>query len=277
MIGIIINNLPNIILSVFKKVLPLHVRAKIAVDMPPIISINTKHGKLKMYCAGGGSLKRAKRFFTSEPETLDWIDSFQSNSVFWDIGANVGQYTIYAGRRGDVNVLAFEPGSANYMVLNRNIHLMNYEEKITAYCLAFYKQSMLTSLNMKNINPGMSEHSVDTPVNWHGETFQTLLKQGALTFPIDEFIEKFAPPFPVYMKIDVDGHEESILEGAENTLGDQRLRSLLVELDAGRPIFCERIIDQLAEKGLILHNRRAIESTPIEHRKCSNHIFSRLS
>ena len=41
---------------------------------------------------------RVDSFFTKEPETLEWIDNFMDNKniIFWDIGANVGLYSIYA-------------------------------------------------------------------------------------------------------------------------------------------------------------------------------------
>ena len=42
------------------------------------------------------SYYRAKTFSYKEPETLNWIDNFKENSVFFDIGANVGIYSIYA-------------------------------------------------------------------------------------------------------------------------------------------------------------------------------------
>ena len=32
-------------------------------------------------------------------ETLEWIDKFDENSVFYDIGANVGLYSIYAAKK----------------------------------------------------------------------------------------------------------------------------------------------------------------------------------
>ena len=40
--------------------------------------------------------------------TLDWIDSIEKGSVFWDIGANVGLYGIYAAIKKDCIVYAFE-------------------------------------------------------------------------------------------------------------------------------------------------------------------------
>ena len=39
---------------------------------------------------------RVKSFSSKEPKTLDWIDSFEDNAVVWDVGANIGLYSIYA-------------------------------------------------------------------------------------------------------------------------------------------------------------------------------------
>ena len=39
---------------------------------------------------------RVATFATKEPETLEWIDQLPQNSLLWDIGANVGLYTVYA-------------------------------------------------------------------------------------------------------------------------------------------------------------------------------------
>jgi len=42
---------------------------------------------------------RAKTFSSKEPETLSWIDSFVKDSIFWDIGANIGLYSIYSNKK----------------------------------------------------------------------------------------------------------------------------------------------------------------------------------
>ena len=36
--------------------------------------------------------------FLKEPETLQWIDGFKTEEkiIFWDIGSNIGLYSIYA-------------------------------------------------------------------------------------------------------------------------------------------------------------------------------------
>ena len=40
---------------------------------------------------------RIESFYTKEPETIEWVNNFISGS-FWDIGANVGLYSIYASK-----------------------------------------------------------------------------------------------------------------------------------------------------------------------------------
>ena len=33
---------------------------------------------------------RVNTIFSKEPETIEWIDSFENKSIFWDIGAIIG-------------------------------------------------------------------------------------------------------------------------------------------------------------------------------------------
>jgi len=66
---------------------------------------------------------RIDTFATKEPETLSWIDTFERNAVFWDIGANIGLYSCYAAKSTDCKVYAFEPSIFNLELLGRNISL----------------------------------------------------------------------------------------------------------------------------------------------------------
>ena len=72
-------------------------------------------------------------FFTKEPETLKWIDSFNDNKkiIFWDIGANIGLYSIYAAlKHSDIEIISFEPSTSNLRILSRNISINKLEEKM---------------------------------------------------------------------------------------------------------------------------------------------------
>ena len=68
--------------------------------------------------------------------TLAWIDEIGECSCLWDIGANVGVFSLYAALRPQVRVIAFEPGGGNYAALNRNIELNRMSSQISAYCIA---------------------------------------------------------------------------------------------------------------------------------------------
>ena len=80
-------------------------------------------------------LWRAETYETKEPDTIEWIDSFfREGDVIYDIGANIGQYSLYAAKKlkGNCRILAFEPEALNYSKLNKNIVLNNLTDSITA-------------------------------------------------------------------------------------------------------------------------------------------------
>ena len=62
---------------------------------------------------------RVNTFYSKEPETLKWIDSFIKNKkiVFWDIGANIGLYSIYNSQKNPKSqTIAFEPSTMKTLV-----------------------------------------------------------------------------------------------------------------------------------------------------------------
>jgi len=57
---------------------------------------------------------RMDRIMSKEPETITWINSFEKDSVFFDVGANIGIYTLYSAVIRENTVYSFEPHSASY-------------------------------------------------------------------------------------------------------------------------------------------------------------------
>src|SRR5438128_1022857 len=83
--------------------------------------VKTQYGPLIFVTTHPQALQYPREFATLEPETLAWIDAFQPPCRFWDIGANIGVFSIYAGLRAGIEVHAFEPAASSYGALCRNI------------------------------------------------------------------------------------------------------------------------------------------------------------
>jgi len=249
--------------------------AKLVEELVPIMRQKTDLGVLDFWCPGKIPLWRASTLLTKEPETIDWINSFKNTDIFWDIGANVGQYSLYAALR-KLTILSFEPSSSNYYVLSRNIEINEMDDRILALCMAFSDITSLDSFYMANTEIGGALHSFGEAVDWRGQQFSASFIQAMIGFSIDDFIEQFNPPFPNHIKIDVDGNEGKIIKGSAKTLKDKRFKSLLVELDSSRKKYCNDVFTIIENAGLKLHNK---EHAPIFNKKdlspSCNYIFIR--
>ena len=85
--------------------------------------VPTRHGPIVFISTHPEALHYPRELVGREPETIDWIDGFEVPCTFWDIGANVGAYTLYAALRPGISTLAFEPSPASYAALCRNIEV----------------------------------------------------------------------------------------------------------------------------------------------------------
>jgi FkbM family methyltransferase len=224
-----------------------------------IESVAIGNKAIAFYGLGDLALWRARSLLTKEPETIEWIDSFRPGDVFWDVGANVGLYSLYAAVVRSAEVLAFEPSASNYLLLNRNIEINRMFGQVRAYCLAFAHQTGLDFLNMQSTQFGGAMSSFAEARIYTGEEFMPSYRQGMIGYAIDDFIERFGPPFPNHLKVDVDGIEDRIVAGARRTLADERLRSLSIELEADRVEYTQAIIRQIESAGLRLLSRRHAE------------------
>jgi FkbM family methyltransferase len=210
-----------------------------------VMEIAVKNERIKFRTPGGKALWRAETLLSKEPATIGWIDTFDQGDVFWDVGANIGIYSLYATTIRGVETLAFEPASFNYALLCDNAHLNNLNGRIAPYNLAFSAQTRLGRLKLDDDEPGIAFATVE-------ERSEGRLEEAVLVFSVDDFIARFSPPFPTHIKIDVDGSEEQILEGATRTFADLRLKSLLIEVDEVDPQRPQRVDEILGAYGFTL-------------------------
>jgi len=192
--------------------------------------VETPRGRIQFISPHPRALEYPRDFLAREPETLAWIDAFTAPGIFWDIGANIGAYSLYAALRPDIHVLAFEPGAASYAALCENIGANERHDAIEAYCLAFNDRTTLATLNMGDANAGGFPNAFGSTRNADGETVRTVARQAAIGFSIDDFRATFSLPAPNYLKLDIDGIEDKVLAGGARTLAEPALRGIMIEM-----------------------------------------------
>ncbi|MEW5691879.1 MAG: FkbM family methyltransferase [Candidatus Hydrogenedentota bacterium] len=252
-----------------------HIYASLIEELSPVLMTDTPSGMIKFFCPNRVIEWRANTLLTKEPETIEWIDTFANNETLWDIGANIGVYSLYAALKG-LRVLAFEPAACNYYILNKNIEINKMSDRISSFCFAFNDLTKIDNFYMSNVEFGGAEHVFAQEIDWKGEKFLPVFKQATIGFTMDEFIDYFNPQFPNYIKIDVDGIEDKIIKGAYKTLKDDRVKSILVELNIAKKEVYNEITDILKNAGFSLVKRS--HSPDFDNTKYSdiyNCIFSR--
>lgn len=200
------------------------------------------------------TLNRARTYGVKEPDTLDWLDSFEPDSCYFDIGANIGQYSLYPAKKfGErIRVFAFEPQSNNYYALNKNIYINNLAQNILSYCVAVSGRSEFSKLYIPKFIPG-GNRSQFGHEDIDNMKMSTTHIQGMFGVTLDDLCNKWGFPYPNYIKIDVDGIEISILEGASAVLAHPALRSVIVELGTAEEQ--QKAIDLMQRAGLEVKQR----------------------
>ncbi len=235
---------------------------------------------------------RARTYATKEPETLEWIERyFQPGDVMYDIGANIGLYSLFAAKRlhGQCKVYAFEPEALNHGKLSRNIYLNGLSGVVLPCCVAvtdrlcfdiFYlnPQNFEKMANGQGLVSGSALHSFGAAEDYNGRSFQPFHRQGTIGVSMDHLWQTWGLDFPNHVKIDVDGLEEKIIAGAAQTLEDRRLKSVLIEISASKGGL-DPILQRLTQVGFkqvkdfTAHSCELLKGTPYED--CVNCVFIR--
>ena len=193
-----------------------------------------------------------------EPGTVEWIEGwFRPGDVFYDIGANVGAYSLVAFRllSGKTKIYAFEPGFVTFPQLCRNIHLNGAGETIVPLPVALSDQTSMAAFHYQNLVTGGALHALGAPIDQHGKQFQPVFTLPTLSYRLDDFVRQFGLPMPNHIKIDVDGTEYQILKGSEEILSRPELHSILLEANEEHE-GADKIVTLLERNGLVLHSRR---------------------
>jgi len=174
---------------------------------------------------------RAATFSTKEPETLDWIDKNGGTGAFFDIGANVGLYSIYFAKTKLGNVYSFEPSVFNLALLVKNVNLNGVDKKVKLVSTPLTDQISFADFALSSIQEGGALSAFGVDYGSDGKLLTKVSSYQTLGFSLDFLFDCGAlKEYPEIIKIDVDGIEHLILNGAKSVLENLRLKSILVEV-----------------------------------------------
>ena len=166
-----------------------------------------------------------------EPATVKAYTRLVSpGSTLVDIGANIGAHTLFLGSLCGSNgrVIAFEPTRYAFGKLKRNVSL-NPGIASRIFCC----QSMLVASGGDPVEqaiysswPLENSASMEVHAEHKGRLMET---QGAIAETLDSALQRLAVQRVDFVKLDVDGHEASVLAGACQTFARHR-PAILMEL-----------------------------------------------
>jgi len=239
--------------------------------------------KIKFFIPNQLTEYRVETFFTKEPDMLGWIDSFikKDNLIFWDIGANIGLYSIYnALKNKSSTTISFEPSTSNLRCLSRNISINNLENKVKIFTTPITNiENKFFLMNESHFTEGGALNTFGQNYNFEGKKFDPEMKYQLLGTTVNYLLDNQILDVPDYIKIDVDGIEHLILEGSNKYLKNKKIKSIIVEINKNFTEQYEKVLDIMKKNEFKVLNKEQtmeeINKKSIKFQKTSNFIFVR--
>ncbi|MFB9236899.1 FkbM family methyltransferase [Plantactinospora siamensis] len=149
------------------------------------------------------------------PEMHAWRRLLRPGDLFVDVGSNVGTYALWAAESG-TTVVAVEPDRQAAEELRRNVGLNGYPIEVLECALAAEPGTLRLTSGNDTMN-----HLVLGDGHGHGH--------GGTPVPVRTLDEVLGDRVAAGVKIDVEGAERLVLEGARAALADRRITVLQLE------------------------------------------------
>jgi FkbM family methyltransferase len=199
----------------------------------PVDQVRLRGVEMTLF-AGNERLKSWSQYFGNiEPELLDWIDRMDDGGVFFDLGASIGHFSLYAALKRQVRVFCFEPEAQNFAALELN-HFLNRSgltHPLHSFNVALAREKAMEWVDIRHYGAGEHQKSLTSQTRDCSVAPTAGHRQSVLAFPLDALRAEFGLPQPHYVKIDVDGAERAVLDGARGTLAHAECKGLFIELD----------------------------------------------
>lgn len=150
-------------------------------------------------------------------DMLILLHFLREGDVFADVGANVGSYTILAAGVRKSNVIAFEPIKEALSFLKENVRLNHLAERVSV------------------VPAGVGAEKGDALFVSDSDTTNRIATNGdssihqTTSIPIVTLDSALDNTDVAIMKIDVEGYEEAVMDGAQRILRNPSLKVIIIE------------------------------------------------
>ena len=228
---------------------------------PDVVRLDYPDASIHIRVTSDMERRYRARSCRKEPWTVDWLQQHvQAGDVLYDVGANVGTFTLIAAIGRGARVVAFEPGYANYARLCENLALNRCSGAVIPVPLPLNDVNGLFRFLYRTIEPGQSRHKMKVrPWEFTDGSTGDRDEQTMCGVRLDDLRVQFGLPPPAHIKLDVDGAEVRVLRGALETLRHEALRSVLVEADVA---LWDEVRSLLTECGFAVASQVMREGAP---------------
>ncbi len=144
------------------------------------------------------------------------------SDLFLDIGANVGTYTLLASGVAKARSITVEPIPHTFSLLKRNIHINDLSSLVDFHCVAV---GALSSLLLFTASRGPMNRAVPSGSSLSSD-------EATVEVPVTTVDDLLSDAVPSLLwKVDVEGYESEVLQGATQSLSNPELRAVLLEAD----------------------------------------------
>ena len=181
------------------------------------------------------------------------LHSLKETDNFYDIGANVGSYTLLASGVKRCKSFCFEPIQSTFERLINNVNLNKIQHLVDARNIGIGDRNERISFtnDLNTTNRVCKDSSIDNTEN----------------VDVIRLDDNFKPSIPSIAKIDVEGFEDFVLKGGKNFFSSSNTIALIIELNGSGKIF--NIEDDEIHKEILSFGFSPIKYAPFERRLTS--------
>jgi FkbM family methyltransferase len=219
----------------------------------PAFRVRAKDSKLWFFVHWRDLIGRhIAKYGVHEPLLTQWIAEYlaaaPARGLFIDVGANLGWHAVHAAQyRAIETVVAFEPDPFNTWLLDRNLSVNKIDNVVVSACAVGAHRGLIRLYRYCSTNFG--RHNLLTDYGYGSRLVPVMDLDSALD------MLGLGDRRVLVLKIDVEGYEPAVIEGATRTLARTDAVVLEYSPDLGKAggLSAEAMLDRLQATGFIPH------------------------